>query len=301
MEPVIYWCKSAGLANRIRSLIGYQILSYYLETSFYLCWEPDHACDAEFSELFQSDNINLITTAQKQAIENEHNTNAFTSNLTHIGIWEIYAREVVSREHFHNTYIHYLNNLHPLPKIADKVSSFFEKNDLHNASAIHIRFTDNRKGYKRWTKRQLDGFDPENIPQLIGFEKYIRDVIRSNPNSTFFLATDNRRIQNYIQKTFPGQIIIYPKKYRNRYRFDFSFKKFQLSPRFQRTSSIVDALIELLLLSRCRTLLGTYWSSFSHIAALMGNTKYFEVRGNKYVPVPKENIYIPNRYIVKGN
>lgn len=294
MEPIIYWCRSAGLANRIRSLIGYQSLSHYINKPFYLCWEPDHACDVDFSEIFTFNYISIITLKQKQEIEKRYNTQTFANNPTHIEIWEKYAQKISTLEQFHLTSLRYLNDLQPVPEISEKIMKFVNKYDLPNNPAIHIRFTDNIKGYKRWTQRQLEGFDPQNIPKLKGYEQFIKNMINNNHHVKIFLATDNQKVQKRIQKSYPNNTITYPKRYQPRYRINFSLTAFRSSTHFQRTSSIQEALIELFLLSKCKTLLGTYWSSYSHIAAFMGNAEYFEVRGDKYVPVSKEKIYTPS-------
>ena len=54
----------------------------------------------------------------------------------------------------------------------------------------------------------------------------------------------------------------------------------------QRTSSIQDALAELLLLSECRLVVSTYYSSYGEIAALRGGRPLMQVQGNDCVEIP---------------
>jgi hypothetical protein len=51
-----------------------------------------------------------------------------------------------------------------------------------------------------------------------------------------------------------------------------------------RTTSIEDAVVELYLLSRCKRVVGTYWSSFGWLAALIGQVPFLRVEGCDVVP-----------------
>jgi hypothetical protein len=51
-----------------------------------------------------------------------------------------------------------------------------------------------------------------------------------------------------------------------------------------RTTSIGDALIDLMLLARCREIVGTYYSSFSEVSALIGDAPLSVMEATERVP-----------------
>jgi hypothetical protein len=54
-----------------------------------------------------------------------------------------------------------------------------------------------------------------------------------------------------------------------------------------RTSSIPDAVVEMFLLSRCKVLGGTYFSSFSKLAACLNpSCNYYEIQREAFVEAP---------------
>ena len=46
-----------------------------------------------------------------------------------------------------------------------------------------------------------------------------------------------------------------------------------------RTTDVSDALVEMLLLARCQHIIGTYYSSFSQVAALLGGIRLDRMEG----------------------
>ncbi|MHC4324146.1 MAG: hypothetical protein ACYSUX_07725, partial [Planctomycetota bacterium] len=92
-----------------------------------------------------------------------------------------------------------------------------------------------------------------------------------------FLATDNEDVEKYMREIFAKHLITYPKRYSKHVKLACSTRE-----QIQRTTSIEDALVEMLLLGRCRIITGTYWSSYSQFASFWGNIPFLEVRGCQY-------------------
>jgi hypothetical protein len=81
--------------------------------------------------------------------------------------------------------------------------------------------------------------------------------IKENDRAKFFVATDDRAVQGELAQRFPeGRLIFYTKE-------------------FARSSEkgIQDALVELLCLSYCKKIIGSYWSSFTDVAGLIHGAK----------------------------
>jgi len=281
MKAIIYWAKSGGLANRLRALVGYQALSSCLKVPFYLCWVPGRDCDVEFTRLFDASEINLITEAEKQSMEDRHESVVYIANIWFSAIWKNHAMNSVSWDYFRKQVVDHTKRLSPLSGIVNMVEKFSRQHNLHEAAAVHIRMTDNVTSYESWARRSGD-FSPERVSRLRGFERFIADTLEANPATKIFLATDNQDVEKFMRKIFAGHLITYPKQYRKRFKLTFSLRKLRFQRQSQRTSSIKDALVEMLLLGRCRTITGTYWSSYSEFTSFWSDRPYLEVHGCQY-------------------
>lgn len=112
---------------------------------------------------------------------------------------------------------------------------------LYGAYGIHIRRTDNEMAVK---------YSPTSL-----FIDKMEKLLRINPNVKFFLATDEPSEERLFLDRFGDSIITHHKK---------SFDR-------NDPQAIRDAVIDLWFLAHCRKIYGSYWSSFSDVAALWGN------------------------------
>ena len=104
---------------------------------------------------------------------------------------------------------------------------------------VHIRRTDNAISMGKSTTEQ--------------FIAEMERELSAHPNSLFFLATDDQSEEDLLRKTFPGKIISNQNRTLSRDSVD----------------GIQDALLDLFCLSATDKLIGSYWSSFTDIAADM--------------------------------
>ena len=81
--------------------------------------------------------------------------------------------------------------------------------------------------------------------------------IKENPKTKFFLCTDSKEIEDMMEKEFKNRIIKYPKS------------------NFSRTDvkATQEGLIDLILLSKTKHILGTYRSTFTEVAWWLGDCK----------------------------
>ena len=282
---IVYWSQGVGLANRLRALVGYMAMSEVLEKPFYLCWTPDIYCDASFSELFTCPSgIHLITLQQKELLEQESNISTYTDNIWFDKIWENHLSNSISWPSFSNHINACFQRLRPCSDISKELNLFLNKNNLSHCFGIHIRLTDNAGQYKIWTET-VSAFKPSCISKLQGFENFIRDSLQQDSSTKIFLATDNQEIEQKFIQLFPDHIITYPKTFKPEVHRKFSWRNLKFKSQQQRTSSVQDALIEMLLLAKCRCIVGTYFSSFSKLSSFFSDTSldYFEIHGDSYV------------------
>lgn len=117
----------------------------------------------------------------------------------------------------------------------------------HPEYAVQIRRTDNAESIK-------------NSPVEL-FEGIIDKGISDNPSVVFFLATDDQGTKQYLSEKYPSNIIVNPNEASRNTR-----------------KGMVDAAAELCIMAECSTIYGSFWSSFSAVAALYGDKKIIVVK-----------------------
>lgn len=85
--------------------------------------------------------------------------------------------------------------------------------------------------------------------------------VDQDPEVSFYLATDDPVTETRVKECFPGRVLTRPKVFAR-----------------NRAEGVRDALVDLLVLSRCRLILGSYWSSFSDTASELAGAKRETVR-----------------------
>ena len=280
MEKIIFKSKTHGLCNRLRALVGFQAFAKIVNSPFFILWEKDRACDADISELF-NENFKRISRKELDKSQNKNSAGMFNSIEWFDKVWEKNLKETVSWEDFRKVALECLDSLTPLPHIQNKIEHFFTEYSVENIYGLHIRMTDNLDAYKKWDGKVVD-FNISDVSQLAGFEKFIKDRLLDEPASRFFLATDNSDIEKEFSEKFPGKILVFKKNYQEDKKKTFSLSQLKFVSKNQRTTSIEDALIDILILSKCKEIAGTYFSSFSKFSAVWGRVPYYEVRGEKY-------------------
>lgn len=108
------------------------------------------------------------------------------------------------------------------------------------------------------------------------------EISKLDPNIKIFFCCDNSDVHNRFIERYKDRLIIYDReRYNNAYQAESGFNDdIQIN---------VDAFIEMLLLSRCSTIIGTYISTFTECAWWFG-----ECKSKVIVPIPSK---IPSTYI----
>ena len=114
--------------------------------------------------------------------------------------------------------------------------------------------------------------DAIRISSLERFIAAMESCVAKDPRTKFFLATDVPEVEATLRDRFSDRIVSSPK---------LSYKRDE--------AGIYDALVDLYMLSRCDRVLGSYWSSFSEYAALIGGTS-LDVIGVGPSPGPAHGI-----------
>jgi hypothetical protein len=115
---------------------------------------------------------------------------------------------------------------------------------------LHVRQTDNTIAI-------------DNSPIEL-FKIKIEEEIAKNSKANFFLATDSPEVEKELINEFGAKIIVTSKEL-NR----------------NSENGIMDALVDMYCLSHTKLIYGSYWSSFSEVAALIGGIQKIELVGKQ--------------------
>lgn len=123
----------------------------------------------------------------------------------------------------------------PIPELQALINSYTTQFG-RNAVGIHLRRQDNKQSIK-------------HSPVEIFIEK-MKEEISNNPDTRFYLATDSVADEILIKNLFKERLMVHEKS---------------LSRNTEK--GVQDALVDLYCLSATRKIIGSYFSSFSEVAA----------------------------------
>lgn len=244
-----------GLCNRMRAINSARILAKKRGEALTVIWFINPELGCSFEKLFQkADSFRVINISSKWNLRklwlqlSSMAFGSFVDNATlraHKGdgtLEESFEKSLKKRtyisteEHFYPC--HEYDSFIPTDELQKRID--LKCKELGAASVgVHIRRTDNKPAIG---KSSTDAFISSMEKELL-----------SNPDTMFYLATDDRSEEALLRKKFPGKII--------------SNEERDLS----RASvvGIQDALLDLFCLASTNKIIGSYFSSFTDIAADM--------------------------------
>jgi hypothetical protein len=188
-------------------------------------------------------------------------------------VWQYFAADAIDWERFLAAVRQSLAEIRFQPALMAAADRFARAHGLANRMGIHIRHTDNQAEYAAWSERAPDRFSAPLASTLGGF---FRTMDRSANRDGLFVATDSAEVAAEIARRYPREACLWPKV----------FNQVARGGRKVRTTSIVAAATEMILLGRCRSVIGTYFSSFGRMAAILGRGDYWEIRGRECLHDP---------------
>ncbi len=271
-EKFIICINNGGLGNRLKGLISVIRLSKKLGRKLILYWPNTQHCGCSFNDLFEN-SFPEINEEELKAIKKEGDYKLYKDVLDNASDTEKYLlfktwkfvllpgeipenfAKVFSSESGSNfdfeydripeelkqELLIYIRELRPKDKIF--IEEFAERYDLKDCVGVHIR-----KGDYRFTVDRRDKVSSD--------EKFIKRM-NELPESKFFLCTDSKETEKKFEEIFGDRIITFSKGDRKR----------------SKTSAIREALIDQLLLSKTKHILGSYLSTFTELAWWFGGCK----------------------------
>ena len=145
-------------------------------------------------------------------------------------------------QYFIDKYLKIFNSLVIDADILKYVEEFTQKHNLSNKLGVHIRswYCDRTS----WHDNSL-------------FEGYIDSLVTEEEQ--IFLCTDNKSVTEHFIKKYGDRIIVHEQE-------KYTHPHLAESGHNDSIQSNVDAFIDLILLSKCDTIVGTYASTFAEVA-----------------------------------
>lgn len=238
-------------------------------------WHRDSGLNAHFSDLFLTDGLpfelkEISDIPYALLYEKPRKKNLYVSSVTGwLGNKKIVFQEEDSKE-FNDEIKRIATSTRQ--DIAIHSGFIFHEIDgalmnaiFHHTPAVGRRMDEILKGEEPQVALQIRRTDNRQSiagSPLSAFEDAARKVIGKNPDAKIFVATDDQPTKDSLLGEFGHNIILNP------------------APASRNTlAGMIDAAAELYILSRCRHIYGSYWSSFSEIASLIGGVPLTVVKG----------------------
>jgi len=243
---------SGGLCNRMRVINSAWELAKRRKEKLIVLWYLCPELNCPFEALFQpTEEIRVINIRSlkdprklfyqltaRQRFGNEDILKHKTDGVLHEDFYKSLKNPVYifTWEHFYPSVdYHFYIPTEPLQKRMDSFTARFGKRCV----GVHIRRTDNAVSMGKSTTEQ--------------FLSLMQAELDAHPETLFFLATDDKKEEALLREVFPGKILSNENRSLDR----------------NSVEGIHDALLDLYCLAATKKLIGSYWSSFTDIAADM--------------------------------
>lgn len=260
-KEMILAANVGGISNRVKCLVSMWRLADLFDKKLILEWHLNHTCGCEFKDLFENDIPEISLEELAKTPESTYlvsNTFRFVPLPNEIpdNFAKVYPTprgnnidfefERVPEEVRENILV-YLRKLKPIETIRRIVDAFTEKYDVTNLVGVHIRRDDFMIGKERLGEVSTDD----------KFSLKMKELLKEDPSTKFLFCSDCPSTEIKFNEEFGDKIIIYPKKNRDR----------------TTKLNTQQGLIDLLLLSKTKHIIGTYRSTFNELAWWLGECK----------------------------
>ncbi len=256
-EPSIIASCTSGLANRMLMLAGAQRLARLTQRKLLLYWPENDQLGCPFAALFQNA-PDMIHDADMHALLRSDRTMKVYNAWHCPPLYESVApdgdpdAEIIllkgwtapkfANETLADIRDELCDGLQQLVPV-DEVRAQADAIDMPEfCLGVHIRSDETAGGVNFFAQSKREHF-----------EAILRAVLEQRGDTTFFLATLQPEVERYFRGVLGDRLMVFPKSGPGRER-----------------AAIREALVDLLLLSRTRGVLGHYGSTFSQVAVMLG-------------------------------
>jgi hypothetical protein len=276
-----------GLGNRLRALGSALAFAHETNRVPVLIWVPDHHLNCQYGDLFVEQDEIAVNDGFDPSETWPYDDLRGQDDASKSVMWYNYMRQngvhihdpselVVDDTEFHiyvstayviqtpvtpyiirttSPFWRVLKALTPQVSVARLVERL-DQMPLHKMMGVHIRSklieTDisgiGAEEYSKESSKRTDYW--RSLTQV---DTFIEEMKRQPPTQLFYIAADNVQALEQLQAEFPSRIYYTPRSCDGRDR-----------------ECLPYALADVILLSKCTSIRGSYWSSFSEVAVRMG-------------------------------
>lgn len=266
MRIILY--PTEGLANRMRSINAAFHFSQDCGARLNIFWVKDKGLNCDYTQLFRShkfihDSKGLFLKCLFFFYQRMPSTRMVFRVLEKWGLLKVFSQQDIesllkytaqkriehclvvirSCSNFYRSGTFKPELFVLQPQIEELIKSEVEK-FADNTIGVHIRRADNVKSIS---------YSP-----LILFEKRMNSKLEACPDTKFYLTTDDQEVKSYFKQHDKWKDkVIMPQGVISR----------------NSVAGIIQAVVEMFTLSRTKLIIGSYWSSFSEMASMIGRIK----------------------------
>lgn len=256
-----------GLSNRLRAYACAQVIARAGNRQLTIVWQPDAHCQCVFQDLFENQldvldslsSVNLDGFKIYNCMDVEGPNDLHTYIDEHIDS-DIYIRSGQWLSNSRVTWpavVSVLKELRPLKKLEDIVA----RHQVDDKVGLHIRM---QKGvrFEHLPWESVDNWSVGGHEEILRwtekttlpvFTRKVDEILAGRPDEKFFLCSDLEMVYEAMSERY-GEAIMFVK----RNCFDRSGEQASF------------ALVDLLLLSKTKYIIGSGYSTFSILAAMYG-------------------------------
>lgn len=259
-----------GLANRMLAMTSAYELARDTQRSLTVIWQKDAGLNASFFDLFTPLNEPIKIVSKDSLIfslyyEIPRKKNLYVPKILHKLSRGVWIQHLSSETASLNEEFFLEKALQPVKNIS--VTSCYPFYDKETAGDLKKIFHPSDKVEKRIDKI-LSGKKPDIALQIrrtdnqwsidhsptFMFEEIVRREIAKNPDIIIYLATDDQDTKFLFKENFSRNIIFNPSK-ANRDTFE----------------GMIDGAAEMFIMAKCHTIYGSFSSTYSYVASLLGD------------------------------
>lgn len=280
-----------GLGNRLRALGSAMAFTRRTDRILVLIWVPDQHLNCRFTDLFVESDEFVVTHSFKAGEKWPFRENKEIDVAMNNVKWYNYMRPdgveispsselVRDDKDFHlyvstcyviqsqvtpfimrttSTYWLVLKSLTPhvhVQRLVDRFAIY----PMSQMIGIHIRGKSIKTDISGITERQYtaeSAMTTDYWRNLTQVDTFVEEMKRQTADQLFYVAADQKDVFAQLEKEFPTRIFYIPRQCDSRDRDCLPF-----------------ALADILLLAKCSSLRGSYWSSFTELSTRIGRARF---------------------------
>jgi hypothetical protein len=273
---------SGGLCNRLLPFASCLSYARRKEIQPIICWEKTSICHAEYYDLFEKDDIEVINKNQlKERIDT-----LFFLNVSDIyqdcslygnsSLKELYENNTIKKypinffsdDKYENCCVYsnsFIDSIETLDLSKNALKSIKIKKEIQDKID---EFVKNNQINKDWISIHARGTDFANA-SISEYISIIQKLIYENSNVKIFFCSDEPSWEQEVVQKYPNNII-----FREKQSITIAVDKNKntwINNTFRSSDQVKEALIDVFLLAKCGKIIYNKESSFGRLATFLGS------------------------------